>query len=94
MFRSKMVSRKYQFTYWLEHLAVDCGLMQPPCKDGLALEFLKDYLLGMDWYVVNPVNNEQCNTQMVHEILYKYSKQYRKEYKRYIRRKQYACTTK
>ena len=82
MFRSKKVSRKYQFTYWLEHLAEDCGLMQPPCKDVLALKFLKDYLLGEDWYVANPVNHEQCNTQLVHEILYKYSRQYRKEYKR------------
>ena len=86
MFRSKNVSRKYQFTYWLKYIAEDCGLMQPPCKDGLALQFLKDYLLGMNWYVANPVNHEQCNTQMVHEILYKYSRQYRKEYKRAMKR--------
>ena len=82
MFRFKRVSRKKQLTYWLKHEAEDCGLMQPPMKDDLALDFLKDYLLGEDWYVVNPVNHEQCNTQLVHEILYKYSSEYRKEYKR------------
>ena len=79
---SGKVSRKNQFTFWLRYKAKDCGLMQPPCKDDLALQFIRDYLLGPDWYVVNPVNHEQCNTQMVHEILYKYSRQYRKEYNR------------
>ena len=81
MFRSKNVSRKKQLTYWLRHEAKDCGLIQPPMKDTLALDFLKDYLLGEDWYIVNPVNHEQGNTQLVHEILLKYSPQYRKEYK-------------
>ena len=82
----KRVSRKNQFTYWLWHGAEDCGIMQPPLKDAIALKFLQYYLLGEDWYVVNPVNHEQCNTQMVHEILYKYSRQYRKEYEREVRR--------
>ena len=78
----KKVSEKKQFTYWLAHDAKDCGIMQPPLKDSLALQFLRDYLLGEDWYVVDPVSHEQCNTQAVHEILLKYSKQYRKEYAR------------
>ena len=86
MFRSKKVSRKKQLTYWLQYEAKDCGLMQPPMKDALALDFLKDYLLGEDWYIVNPVNHEQGNTQLVHEILYKYSHAYRKEYNREMRR--------
>lgn len=75
------VSEKNRFTYWLEHEAEDCGLMQPPLPAQKAVNFLKDYLLGEDWYVVNPVNTEQCNAQAVHEILYKYSREYRKEYK-------------
>ena len=87
MFRFKKVSRKKQLTYWLKHDAKDCGLMQPPMKDALALDFLKDYLLGEDWYIVDPVNHQQGNTQLVHEILYKYSSAYRKEYNRYFRRK-------
>jgi hypothetical protein len=86
MFHSKNVSRKSQFTYWLRNKAEDCGLMQPPCSDALALQFIKDYLLGEDWYVVNPVNHEQCNSQLVHELLYKYSRAYRKEYTREMRR--------
>ena len=52
----KYISRKNQFTYWLAHKAEHCGIMQPPLKDALALQFIKDYLLGEDWYVVNPVN--------------------------------------
>ena len=88
MFRSKNVSRNKQLTYWLQYEAKDCGLMQPPMKDALALDFLKDYLLGEGWYIINPVNHEQGNTQLVHEILYKYSREYRKEYKRAIKRGQ------
>ena len=80
MFRKNKVSIKNQFTYWLKHEAKDCGIMQPPLNAQKALEFLKNYLLCENWYVVNPVNTEQCNAQMVHEILLKYSKQYRKEY--------------
>ena len=81
MFKKKTkVSEKNTFTYWLKHDAEDCGLMQPPLKAQKALGFLCDYLLGEDRYVVNPVNTEQCNTQLVHEILLKYSKEYKKEY--------------
>ena len=87
MFHSKKVRRERQFTYWLANDAEDCGLMQPPLDAQKALDFLKAYLLGEDWYVVNPVNTEQCNTQMVHEILMKYSREYRKEYQQAIKRR-------
>jgi hypothetical protein len=81
MFKKKnKVSEKNTFTYWLEHDAEDCGIIQPPLNAQKALGFLGDYLLGEDWYVVNPVNTEQCNTQLVHEILLKYSKEYKNEY--------------
>jgi hypothetical protein len=76
------VKRKNQFTFWLKHEAEDCGIMQPPLNAQKAVHFLRDYLLGEDWYVVNPVNTEQCNAQIVHEILMKYSSEYRKEYRR------------
>lgn len=78
------MKRKNQFTFWLKHEAEDCGIMQPPLNAQKAVHFLKDYLLGEDWYVVNPVNAEQCNSQTVHEILMKYSKDYRREYRRAI----------
>lgn len=85
-FKDKSISREKQFTYWLEHEAKDCGLMQPPLPAQDAIGFLVYYLLGENWYVVNPVNTEQCNTQTIHEILMKYSSQYRKEYKKAIKR--------
>lgn len=83
MFKKKNVSRKNQFTYWLKYEAEDCGLMQPPLDAQKALNFLKNYLLGEDWYVVNPVNTQQCNTQIVWEILEKYSTEFNKEKKRW-----------
>ena len=87
MFRfNKKVSRKNQFTYWLKHEAKDCGLMQPPLNAQKAVDLLQTYLLGEDWYIVNPVNVEQGNSQVVHEILLKYSPQYMREWKNYRRR--------
>lgn len=82
LFRDKPISKEKQFTYWLEFKAKDCGLMQPPLPAQDAIGFLVDYLLGENWYVVNPVNTEQCNAQAIHEILMKYSSHYRKEYKK------------
>ena len=75
------------FTDWLENYSVDCGLMSPPMEDKKALEFLTDYLLGENWYVVDPLSPTQVNTNRVHEILWKYSKRYRKEYKQYRKQK-------
>ena len=75
------------FTDWLENDAIDCGIMSPPMEDKKALEFLTDYLLGENWYVVDPLSPKQVNTNRVHEILWKYSKQYRKEWKQYRKQK-------
>ena len=75
------------FTNWLENDSVDCGLMSPPMEDKKALDFLTDYLLGENWYVVAPLSPKQVNTNRVHEILWKYSKRYRKEYKQYRKQK-------
>lgn len=86
MFKEKCVSRKKQYTYWLKYEAEDCGILQPPLNAQKALYFLKDYLLGENWYVVNPVNTEQCNAQIVHEILYKCSSEYRREHRRAMKR--------
>jgi len=68
-------------TDWFENDAKDCGLCDPPMKADLAIEFLKNYLLGENWYVTMPENGEQCNTAIVTEILYKYSSKFRKELK-------------
>ena len=52
-------------------------------SDREALNFLEDYLLGDDYQITDPISNAQANVIVVHDILYKYSKRYRKEYKKY-----------
>ena len=42
-------------------------------------QFIIDYLLGKDWYVVDPLGQAQINEIALYEILEKYSKRYRKE---------------
>lgn len=75
--------RKY--TNWLK-LNWDKNNMFPPPLDGQkAINILEKYLLPEDWYIVNPLTNAQANCEVVHEILYRYSKKYRREYKNYIR---------
>ncbi len=44
-------------------------------------KFIIDYLLGEDWYVVDPIGQTQINEIALYEILEKYSKRYRKECK-------------
>lgn len=46
-------------------------------------EFIIDYLLGRDWYVVDPLSTPQTNEIALEKILKKYSKEYRKEVKKY-----------
>lgn len=43
--------------------------------------FVIDYLLGENWYVVDPLGQMQINEIALYEILEKYSKRYRKECK-------------
>ena len=53
------------------------------------VHFIIKYLLGEDWYVVDPLGHEQINQIALEEILDKYSKKFRKElsnYKRGIRK--------
>ena len=75
------------FTDWLENDSIDCGIISPPMEAEKALSFLTDYLLGENWYVVDTISPKQVNTNIVHEILCKYSKQYRKEWKQYRKQK-------
>lgn len=51
-------------------------------------KFAIDYLLGEDWYVVDPLGRTQINEIALAEILSKYSKRFKKEIKplRSIRR--------
>lgn len=71
------------FVEWLdEEWSKDPDNMCPPPLDAQqAIYFLKDYLLGENWYSVMPMNTKQINTEIVGLILKKYSKRYRKERK-------------
>ena len=72
-----------QYQEWLDKNWKKDNMFSPPMEAQTAVNFLTQYLLGEDWYSVNPISTEQINCEIVHEILYKYSKKYRKEYKKY-----------
>ena len=44
-------------------------------------KFIIEYLLGENWYAVDPLSREQINEIALYEILEKYSKRYKKECK-------------
>lgn len=52
----------------------DYGMFAPPMDAQVALNELCHHLLGEDWYSVNPVSQEQINTEIVYEIERKYVK--------------------
>lgn len=47
------------------------------------VKFAIKYLLGNDWYVVDPLGHSQITQLALEDILFKYSKQFKKEYKEY-----------
>lgn len=70
----------------LENEREDKDNMYPvPISDRVALNFLEDYL--WDGCIESPISNSQANVIVVHEILYKHSKKYRKEYKKFMKSK-------
>lgn len=71
-----------EFQKWLDENWEKDNMFPPPLDPQKALDFLQEYLLGKDWYIVNPLCNAQANCEVVHDILYKYSKKYRKELKK------------
>lgn len=52
----------------------DYGIFAPPMNARVALIELCHHFLGEDWYSVNPVSQEQINTEIVYEIERKYVK--------------------
>lgn len=50
----------------------DYGIFPPPMNAQVAVDELCRYLLGDDWYSVNPLCSEQINTEIVYEIECKY----------------------
>lgn len=49
------------------------------------ITFITEYLLGEDWYVVDPLGHNQVNQIALEKILDKYSKKFRKELSNYKR---------
>lgn len=47
--------------------------------------FIIHYLLGENWYVVDPLSQTQVNEIALYEILEKHSRRYRKERRRMTR---------
>lgn len=74
-----MLKDNISFTKWLDDNWVENNMFCPNLDAQLALNFLKDYLLGEDWCVTIPLSQEQINTEIVNDILLKYSKEYKKE---------------
>ena len=51
------------------------------------VNFIIDYLLGEDWYTVDPLSHNQINQVALEEILENYSKRFRKELLDYKKRR-------
>ena len=64
------------------------GLCPTPMAAQVAVNILCDYLLGDDWYFVGSVSVEQGNAMVVELILDKYSKQWKKDWKNYVKERE------
>ena len=69
------------FQDWLDAHDDKNSVVGPSMSAEQALDFLKDYLLGSDWYTESPCSGDQMNTEIVYAILSKYSKRFRSEKK-------------
>ena len=56
----------------LENADFNYGIFPPPTKAQEGLTVLIKHFLGDDWHTVNPVSQEQVNTEAIYEILRKY----------------------
>ena len=61
------------------------GICPAPLKAQAAINILCDYLLGEDWYVSMSIGVDQVNTCIVEQILDKYSKGWKKDWKYYTK---------
>lgn len=64
---------------WLKEHGEKDNILAPSMDAQTAVNFLCDYLLGDDFCIMYPASNGQANTEIVCEILQKYSKRLRKE---------------
>ncbi len=75
-----MENKNKTFDEWINEQD-DYGIIAPPMDADTAIDFLRRYLLGENWYSPNPISSKQINTEIVYLILSQYSKRYRNERK-------------
>ena len=61
------------------------GMIPAPTDPELGFEVLSSYLLPKGWYSTSGGGSHQVNTEIVFDILMKYSPEFRKEYKRRLK---------
>ena len=81
-----MKTKGYKYNKGFEPLkenicTTDYGLLPAPMEAQVAIDILSSYLLGDDWYTSLSINNEQCNAIVVEQILDRYSKKWRRDWK-------------
>ena len=77
------------FTEWyLQNKSPD-DIFDPPMSAEQVLDFLIQYLLPENYHTGN-ITASQANTEIVQDILMKYSKKFKKEVKQYAKL-QYQC---
>lgn len=59
------------------------GVCPAPMSANVALEILSSYLLGDDFCINMTVSPDQANSVVVQNILFKYSKKWKKDHKKY-----------
>lgn len=59
------------------------GFCPAPMPAQEALDILTSYLLGEDWYIAGSMSVEQANACVVEQILDKYSKQWKRDWKHF-----------
>lgn len=89
IFRNKPkqeISDEETLTYWLETRWQEGNMCPPPMSSVEFENFLIKYLLKDKFCTVLPLSDAQTRTQLLHDILVKYSEEYEKEYKEHLRR--------
>ncbi len=81
---NKLTDTKMKYFDILDSYGKDDNIFPPTMNAQLAVNLLCEYLLGEDYYVDSPVSAEQCNTVIVHDILYNYcNRKFTKDYNKY-----------
>jgi hypothetical protein len=77
-------SRGEFYDWFMENDDPD-NVFNPPMNAQTAVNMLVHYLLGEDWFSMDPVSTEQVNTEAIHDILQNYSPKFRKEKRKLVK---------